>query len=119
MDWSNDKDDKWCTHFLPPWCKADTRSNKYDKLLGYKSPETLTALPRELWNSTSDLIVLYPSGEKNTLTSDLNAHSILPDLVVKDKTELFKPLSFLKFGNADSSSADKLDDFVKIAYYMS
>lgn len=47
--------------------KADTRSNKYDKLLGYKSPETLTALPRELWNSTSDLIVLYPSGEKTHL----------------------------------------------------
>jgi hypothetical protein len=66
-------------------------------------------------SATGSIPEFYYSGSDynvNTLTSDLNEHSILPDVVVKDKTELFKPLSFLKFGNADSSSADKLDDFV-------
>ena len=59
----------------------------------------------EFYYSGSDYVV-------NTLTSDLNAHSILPDLVVKDKTETFSPLRFLKLGNATSASADRISDYV-------
>ena len=59
----------------------------------------------EFYYSGSDYVV-------NTLTSDLNAHSILPDLVVKYKTETFSPLRFLKLGNATSASADRISDYV-------
>jgi hypothetical protein len=66
-------------------------------------------------SATGSIPEFYYSGSEyviNTLTSDLNAHSILPDLVVKDKTETFSPLKFIKFGNAESSSADRIADYV-------
>ena len=66
-------------------------------------------------SATGSIPEFYYSGSEytvNTLTSDLNAHATLPDLVVKDKTETFSPLRFLKLGNAESSSADRIADYV-------
>ena len=59
----------------------------------------------EFWYSGSDYTV-------NTLTADVNGHDILPDFVVKTKAEQHTSLDFIKAGNADSSSADRISDLI-------
>jgi len=59
----------------------------------------------EFWYSGSDYQI-------NTLTSGVNGHDILPDFVAKTKEEQHTSLDFIKVGNADSSSADRISDLI-------
>jgi hypothetical protein len=59
----------------------------------------------EFWYSGSNY-------EVNTLTSDVNGHDILPDFVAKTKVEQHTSLDFIKVGNEDSSSADRISDLI-------
>lgn len=66
-------------------------------------------------SATGSIPEFYYSGSDytvNTLRSNINDHDTLPDLVVKSKSEEFTPLSFLNIGNSDSSSADRITDFL-------
>lgn len=66
-------------------------------------------------SATGSIPEFYFSGSDytvNTLTSDINDHSSLPDFVAKPKSEEHSPLSFYNISGTDSSSADRTTDFV-------
>ena len=66
-------------------------------------------------SATGSIPEFYYSGSDytiNTLRSNINDHSTLPDFVIKGKSEEHLPLSFIKLGNSDSSSADRITDFI-------
>ena len=85
--------------FDSTYCKQRTNVQK----LFYDNSAT-GSIP-EFYYSGSDYTV-------NTLRSNINDHSTLPDFVVKGKSEEHLPLSFIKLGNSDSSSADRITDFI-------
>ena len=65
-------------------------------------------------SATGSIPEFYYSGSDytvNTLTSDINDHSSLPDFVTKPKSEQHTPLSFYNILGTDSSSADRTVDF--------
>ena len=66
-------------------------------------------------SATGSIPEFYYSGSEyvvNTLTSDVNDHTLLPDFVTKPKSEEHVPLSFYDIKGSDSSSADRTTDFV-------
>lgn len=66
-------------------------------------------------SATGSIPQFYYSGseyEVNTISSDINGHDVLPDFIVKDKSEGHRPLTFIKLGNSSSSSLDRVNDFV-------
>ncbi len=85
--------------FDSTYCKERANVQK----LFYDNSET-GSIP-EYYFSSSDYIA-------NTLTSDINDHSSLPDFVTKPKSEEHTPLSFYNILGSDSSSADRTTDFV-------
>jgi len=66
-------------------------------------------------SDTGSVPQFYYSGseyEINTIGTDINGHSVLPDFVLKDKSEAHRPLNFVKLGNSESSSLDRINDFL-------
>jgi len=66
-------------------------------------------------SATGSIPEFYHSGSDylaNTLRSAVNDHDTLPDFSVKAKTEAHSPLKFINLGNSDSSSADRISDYI-------
>ena len=66
-------------------------------------------------SATGSIPEFYYSGSEyvvNTLTSDVNDHTLLPDFVTKPKSEEHVPLSFYDIKGSDSSSEDRITNFV-------
>ena len=66
-------------------------------------------------SATGSIPEFYYSGSEyivNTLTSDVNDHTLLPDFVTKPKSQEHVPLSFYDIKGSDSSSEDRITNFV-------
>ena len=66
-------------------------------------------------SATGSIPEFYYSGseyEVNTLRSNINDHSTLPDFVTKPKSEEHSALTFLNIGNTESSSADRIANLI-------
>lgn len=66
-------------------------------------------------SATGSIPEFYYSGseyEVNTLRSDVNDHTTLPDFVSKPKSEAHSPLVFYNIGGSESSSAERITRLV-------
>jgi len=66
-------------------------------------------------SDTGSIPEFYYSGNDytaNTLTSNINDHDTLPDFVLKTKSESHSPLEFINIGDSESSSVDRISDYI-------
>lgn len=66
-------------------------------------------------SATGSIPNFYYSGSEgiiDTLNNDINDHDILPDFVVKPISEEHTPLEFYNVGGSESSSADRVANFM-------